>query len=427
MNRRRRYVLACAAVAGLLVAPGVAAAAPGGVAYLDGGQVWVATLDGGKKIQLSSGDAWWNAVTQSSSGGVLATKNEPGKIAQLSAFQSWDASGNPARFGPLNHDASGASLAMPLSLAMASSNGVMLYGYSALYGFYPNTVFAQGYYTQSTQTAAVGQPVTGLSNLHYPSLAGDRVVGASGPTSLSVLNADQNFVGSAATPWHTNFDFSAVGTGAQIRRSSLSGTGDVMAFEVAFDGPNDRVFLVKSAGLGGAYLDGCWLPTAGEPSSPSVSPDGTRIAWKDDQGVKVAGAPDFAAVAPCNLTLPPVVISPAGKDPSLGPIDVAAILSSGKSAPSLFSPAGLTIRLTAPPRVRVLVRVTVAPRLVGRKGTKPIVIATGKGFATATGALKMRLRATAAGRALERRLHGKRVTLVIQIGTKKVTKVIRLD
>lgn len=79
----------CVVLIGALGATtGIAAAVPGGVAYIDGGHVQIAKLDGTKKIQLSDGLAWWNAAAQSDTGGVLATKNEPGKIAQLSLFQT---------------------------------------------------------------------------------------------------------------------------------------------------------------------------------------------------------------------------------------------------------------------------------------------------------------------------------------------------
>lgn len=445
------------AVLALVCLPSLAAAAPGGVAYLEGGHVWVSNLDGSKKVQLSSGDAWWNAVTQSAGGGVLATKNEPLKIAQLSAFQTWDASGDLARFGPLNHNAFGASLAMPLSLAMTSSNGVMLYGYSAFFPGFPVGTLRQGFYQQSTQTAAVGPPINGESGLQYPSLAGDRVVGVSGTTSLAVVNADQGFTGNQTTPWYSNLDFSATGAGAGIRRTSLSSTGAVMAAEIEFDGPNDRVLLVKSVDLGGAYVDDCWVPAVGEATSGSVSPDGTRIAWKDSEGVKVAGAPDFAGPVTCNLTSPPVVVAAAGKDPALGPIDVDAIWAARNPAlppapqptqpttqqtsPSILTlptipklavsglatPGGASLTVSVPAAGKVTCTATVRASRIGRKGSKPVVVGTCAAVNAATaGSVTLKLRLNAVGRKAKKRLRGAKVTIKITQGAKTITKVITL-
>ncbi len=431
---------------------GTVAAVPGGVAYIDGGHVQIAKLDGTKKVQLSDGLAWWNAVAQSDTGGVLATKNEPGKIAQLSLFQTWDASGNPARFGPLNQDAWGASLAMPLTLELTASNGLMLYGYSALFYGFPTSRLDQGYYVQTTATAAVGTPLK-QTVLRWPTLAGDRVVGTSDELTISVLNADQNFVGSQTTLW-PNIDVSVL-PGAKLRRTSLSTDGTVLAAEVVF-WPDSKIAMIRTPGLGQAPLPGdCWLPVAGSKgTNPSVSQDGTLIAWKDDQGVKIAGVPDFSGAEPCNLTRPPVVISATGSEPALGPIDVDAIWAARNPAPAapgalgaLANPAAVALSVTPPARVtakaltstrgitltvaipvsgKVRVAVTIQPRLVGRKGRTPIVIATGTATAAVAGKLKVRVRPTPIGRKLTAQLRGKRVTITVRIGTLKTTKLIRL-
>ena len=75
---------------------------------------------------------------------------------------------------------------------------------------------------------------------------------------------------------------------------------------------------------------------------------------------------------------------------------------------------------------KVRVALTVPPKLVGRKGSTPIVIATGTATATAAGKLKVRVRPTPIGRKLTAKLRGKRVTITVRIGTRKTTKLIRL-
>ena len=69
----------------------------------------------------------------------------------------------------------------------------------------------------------------------------------------------------------------------------------------------------------------CFLPAAGIARDASLAPDAGAIAWKDDGGVKVAGAPTTAD-DPCVMGSPPVVLSPTGASPSIGGADVAAFL-----------------------------------------------------------------------------------------------------
>lgn len=456
---RTRSMSMCLALITLAAGGGVAAAVPGGVAYIDGGHVQIATLDGSKKIQLSAGDPWWNVAAQSETGGVLATKNEPGKIAQLSMFQTWDAAGNPARFGPLNHDASGASLAMPLTLEMTPNNGVMLYGYSSLTFGFPVGTLSQGYYLQATATAAVGPPLKQTA-LMWPTLAGDRVVGTPDRTTISVLNADQNLIGNQTTPW---LDLSGI-AGAEVHETSPSTDGTVLAASVHFSGTGEqRIAMLRTAGLGGALQPGdCWLPVAGNATQPSVSPDGTLIAWKDGGGLKIAGVPDFSGADPCTLTKPPVVISPTGASPALGPIDVDAIWaarnpvappvttpatapttgpgSTPTTSPSTFSatppgrltakavtgPTGIVVTVVTPAAGTVQVTLTIAPKQVGRTGTARIVIARGTATAGAAGKVAVRIRPTPIGRKLAPKLRGTRVTLIARIGTRTTRRVVRL-
>lgn len=446
-NPRRRTVWACVSLMALAAGGGVAAAAPGGVAYIDGGHVQIANLDGSKKIQLSTGDAWWNVATQSETGGVLASKNEPGKIAQLSMFQTWDAAGNPARFGPLNHDAFGASLAMPLTLEMTPSNGVMLYGYSALFPGFPVGTLSQGYYLQATATAAVGTPLKQTA-LMWPTLAGDRVVGTPDRKTVSVLNADQNLIGNQSTPW---LDLSGI-AGAEVHETSPSTSGAVLAASVHFDGTGEqRIAMLHTAGLGLALLPGdCWLPVTGNASQPSVSPDGTLIAWRDAGGVKVAGVPDFSGADPCTLTKPPIVISPTGASPSLGPIDVDAIWSARNpgvppttptttpttafsatpprkvTARAVTGKNGIAVSVVTPAAGKVVVTITIAPKQVGRTGRTRIVIAKGTATAGAAGKVVVRVRPTTIGKKLTAKLRGKRVTLTARIGTRTTSRIVRL-
>lgn len=141
----------------MLFGPAAAQASPGGVAYIKDGQVWVAKLDGTKKVQLSTGDAWWNDVGQSSTGGIVATRNEPGKIAQLTTFTVWNADGSEKDFGPLSPlNFAGASLAAPLGLELTQSNGLLIFGFSKQTYFPLTTDTGYALVSTATRSAPTG-------------------------------------------------------------------------------------------------------------------------------------------------------------------------------------------------------------------------------------------------------------------------------
>ena len=89
----------------------------------------------------------------------------------------------------------------------------------------------------------------------------------------------------------------------------------------------------------------CDLPVVGESSNASFSPDGQFVAWGDDEGVKVAGAPNLAAgTETCTLTSPVRVLSATGNSPDFGGADVAGILGEGTGLGPAPGPGGLADR-----------------------------------------------------------------------------------
>ena len=83
----------------------------------------------------------------------------------------------------------------------------------------------------------------------------------------------------------------------------------------------------------------CFVPTAGVATDVSVSMDATRIAWTDDQGLKVAGAPTGTALE-CVLSSPPVVISPTASQGAIGGANVAPFLPASGQPPTGGPPSG---------------------------------------------------------------------------------------
>ena len=81
------------------IADGAAVAAPAGagsIAYVDGGAVWLSSLDGAQKVRLAApvvngeGETEkWLAVAASDSGRIVAVRNVPGTSSNSSWFKIW--------------------------------------------------------------------------------------------------------------------------------------------------------------------------------------------------------------------------------------------------------------------------------------------------------------------------------------------------
>lgn len=149
----------------------------------------------------------------------------------------------------------------------------------------------------------------------------------------------------------------------------------------------------------------CLLPTAGIPQSqPSVSADGSMIAWQDDRGLLVAPTPTTAGGGACVLTAAPTVISPTGREPDFGryPVPGGSTVTVVPDAtttvsrpirltltrsrnPAVVARQGVRVRLAPVPQGSHTLTLTVPARALGGKTSRPVVIArtTARG-ATAT-------------------------------------------
>ena len=77
----------------LTMAPAAGAAS---IAYIDGGEVWLSSLDGAQKTRLAthvvnpSGETEkWLAVAASDNGRIVAARNFPGRNSGFSWFKAW--------------------------------------------------------------------------------------------------------------------------------------------------------------------------------------------------------------------------------------------------------------------------------------------------------------------------------------------------
>lgn len=457
-----------AAVAGL---PATADAAS--VSYVDGGEVWVSTLDGSRKSQLSSGGPF-KEVARSDAGHTVGVRRD-GR-SELSTFTVWNPEGTVAHTGPLLYEVGSWTIrAYPLSLDITPDGGSIAYGYSNSYydaSRFPSPyVFGNGTILMSAANVASFQqtvfPPFKQEGNRWPTFVGRRLVTQSGSSVLLQRAAD-------GVPYTNDFDpwlaggTSPVPTGYDLERTDVAANGRAAAveYEKRQSGSGTvldrRVDVFPVAAVGGApdYAAGCRIPAAGWPSNVSISPDGTAIAWKDDGGVKVAGIPNFSGVNDCAFTSPPVVISPTASSPSIGGGDVPAGPVGGGSgagapapapasgsgggtggpgqgtpaaAPKLLLPAkftarglrgGVTVSITVSQPGPVDVQVLV-PASKLRAG-KTTVVARGKATAKKAGTVRVTLRATRKARAKLRRLKGVTASVKVVAGTTTTTKRVKL-
>jgi hypothetical protein len=206
-----------------------AAAAPGAgateVAYVDGGQIWISTLDGSSKRSLSgpSPDAkTWTETAQAENGTVIGVRRESGKIGTLNATRLWDASGNVIGEGSLTARPGRVSYVYPVTLSLTPDGSVVTYGYANWNGFGLETVYEFGTYVEGS-SGWYTEPFD-VRAVKSGTLVGRRLVGIAGTSTVSVQNP------TGQPPYSDEF------TGwlevAEAERMSVSANGKVAALQI---------------------------------------------------------------------------------------------------------------------------------------------------------------------------------------------------
>ena len=451
-----------AAVLAALATPAVADAAS--VAYVDNGEVWLASLDGAKKARLatpvvnSDGDTEkWLDVAQSDGGRIVAVRNKPGRMSNFSWFKIWEPDGTSTVEGPLNAPGGWTSYIYPLGFDITADGKHLVYGYSNSGGCCP-IPFGRGTYVRPATNSSLAPIDTGSQT--HPSLFGSRIISLEDASSPKIINVQDAGGGNPYTndftPWLDTTDVPLDLEGIDV---AANGRLAALGFET-WDGGTQTVGEIGVLAIQGVdqapafpAAVNCFLPAAGIARDASLAPDAGTIAWKDDGGVKVAGSPSTTA-DPCVMGSAPVVLSPTGTNPSIGGADVAAFLPTPPAtAPPAAGPgpgrgrAARAPRRDAPGeahregagrlarRSRSRSR-SAAPgrspsRAPSRRGASGAAASRsswrpGSGVARAAGTVTIRLRLNAVGRKRVRRLKGARLTLRIVQGSRSTTKVVRL-
>lgn len=429
----------------LTMAPAAGAAS---IAYVDGGEVWLSSLDGKQKVRLAkpvvNGEGKtekWLAVAASDSGRIVAARNVPGRMSSFSWFKVWEPNGTSTVEGPLNAPSGWTVYVYPLGFDLTPDGKHMIYGFSNSSSCCPIS-FSRGTYVRPVTTSSL--PPLVVSGQEDPTLFGNRTIAHSG-TTVNVQTAAAGPYGDDFTPW---LDVS--GVGLDLHRTEVAANGQLAALEFEqWNGGTQAVGKIAVVSTQGVDQDptfavDCFVPASGIAKEVSLSADAKRIAWTDGQGLKVAGTPTSAA-DPCALTSPPVVISATASQGAIGGANVASFVPASPTGPppptggaapvatppkklrlkALAGARGVPIKVNVATAGRVKISGTVRAKVLRRRGG-PIVVATGSAMAQRAGTVTVRLRLTATARKKRKRLKGARMTLRVRHGGLTATKRVVL-
>jgi hypothetical protein len=413
--------------AALLVAAS-AAEASSSVAYSEGGNIVLASPDGAAKLALTTDGtpvAPYYTAAQSATGVTVAARQEQFDTmrAVLHAFSVADGRETAANVLPRN--ALYTDTVMPIRLDIDPQGKTIAFGYSTC-GIGGCINRTNGYWlTFAEHGPANPSNPQGSSGLVAPSFHGNRIV-SSDTVKILAQAPDNAPFNDAHTGWVDP------GTaGARFWAAEVRPDGKAIALEFSSPGTGFGVVLAAAEGtLGGATELKCFLPAAGEAQDVTWSPDGTMLAWADDEGVKVARAPDLteppAAEDRCAMGSTPTVLSATGEDPNFGGADVPAMIAArgngGGPAPDpgtgpgpAPAPGSPAVAVTAPGKVSVkrgfkaTVTAPAAGSVVAKLLRGPKVVGSGRATAAGAGPLKVKVKLRRGVRA--RTLRGKSLTL----------------
>ena len=298
-----------------------------GVAYIEDGQVWVASLDGQAKVQLSPTptdppDEKWIDVAQGDGGQVIGVRNVPGRQGQFATFAVWQPDGTLTDQGPMQNISGYSVNVLPLSVDLTPDGKSMVYGYSdSRYDFGSGYQLQEGFVVQSVSTRASGTPF----DVKGPAVADPRGQARRRDGLGNRCRARERHGVRAVQPVQRLRPVAhgrrRVQGAAHRRRRQREARrrGALPANPGSSDDLQERIALFPVAAFGGPITptdSDCFLATTGKGKEVgTLLQDATRVAYVDDGGVKIAPVPALGPVVTDCPATTPVTISAAAATP----------------------------------------------------------------------------------------------------------------
>jgi hypothetical protein len=435
-----RTIAALAAVASLAFA---APAMADSIAYIKDGNVWLSTSDGARQYQVTS-NGGYSDVTQADDGTMIALTGV--RLHKL------DRRGNVvADFDtPVSDTRPPGAKAFfgPFDPAVSPDGSKLAYTYyykgvSQDTGCYPPQCVTVGWeggtgYSATDRQTAWDETAFGRhSGWMHPSWIDNQSTMLSHATHAPNKEVILDTVGDGpqlVRDWFTDYtngnDGGVTGHGEMTRQRTK------MAFLTGVADDQLRIYKINEFPHGGPHGDwgssltdaelplicGLYEKPAGKFGAPSWSPDGTRLAYFDGEGVKIVSIPDWPGEGCGNEGMSPngQLLVPGAIEPDWGPGDVPPdrviandhdghtksrlTLKASKAKLSQALRRGLKLKVTVPQ----------AGKLTASAKRGRTAVASGRGRAKAAGVATITLRFTKkAKRALAR---SRRTKLAVKVG-----------
>lgn len=271
--------------------------------YVKGGDVWLSQPDGQQQTRLTNSGGFKYA--SQSEGGVIAA-SQGSRVVRLSRRGEVQASyptsvGENAEYGPYATEIS------PDGKTIAYE----YYIYSDFWGLRLGVA-----YIDVASGNHLGESHTGWA---YPAWIDDQRLIHSGPPTK--VHTDV-MVRAAGEPNNTAIEWFSHPEANGLRDGDIARDGSKLAF---VGGENEELMLIyrRTGEVGVDAPEYCYhyLEPNGKYADPAISPDGTRLAWQENDGIHVGPLPDLSAG--CSMPADEGgLILPGAIYPDWGPADV---------------------------------------------------------------------------------------------------------
>jgi hypothetical protein len=379
-----RHALAGASLALLIAA---APAAADSIAYIKNDNIWLANSDGSGQVQIThDGTAVvpYRSPSQADDGRIAAAHGSD--IVLLAQTGQTLAEFPP----PTATDSTGQPITdVPQQVAISPDGNRLAYVYSqpscppaAPCGVRQELLYS--YPDRTTPVATFGEQ----TNLTNPSwIDNNRVLAFGG--HFRQVNIDSPGGGNDdAVHWFDDAGNEDVGDG------ELSRLGDRLALVRSYGpGTHLAIYHVGGGPGGPAPQAACFAGTDASLAGPSWSPDGTKLAFQDDQGIEVLPLPQVID-GDCPGASSSTVILPAATQPDWGPASIRRDAGTwSPSSSATLPPASSGSGSAPPPAKRARLTATIPHRL--------------RLHGTSVTTIVIRARASTGGRLIARALIGR--------------------